>query len=66
MIKKPDDHGASILRNLVEGRGDDVPLSLILDLYQIQRNHQFEKDSSIANQKMEQRIIMEVDQLKVS
>lgn len=66
MIKQPDDHGARILRDLVERRGDDVPLSLILDLYQIQRDHQFEKDPSIANQRMEQRILMEVDRLKAS
>lgn len=66
MINQTDDHGARILREIAEKLGDDIPLSLVFDLYQIQRDHQFEKDPSIANLKMEQRILAEVDRQKVS
>jgi hypothetical protein len=39
-----------------------ISQALMLDLYTIQREHQFDKDRRVAIQRMQERILAEIDQ----
>lgn len=61
MSKPQEDHAFKALKETAEKLEFPVSQSLLLDLYTIQREHQFDTDRSTPMKRMEQRILAEVD-----
>lgn len=60
MTAQPEDPAYRILVEAARETGQNIE-SLLLDLYAIQKEHQFEKDRSLSTSQMEARILAEVD-----
>lgn len=66
MSDPQNDHAFKALQETADALEISVSSGLLLDLYVIQREHQFDRDRSNAIRRMQQRILSEVDDSKVT
>lgn len=62
-MKTPEnDHAFRALQETAVSLGITVPDHLLIELYSIQTEHQFDKDRSHAIKKMQQRVLAAIDE----
>jgi hypothetical protein len=60
------DMAYQILVQCSEDSDSPVSASLLLDIYKIQKEHQFERDRSVSSELMQKRILLEIEQMSSS